>query len=252
MSQLTGLQFGSGLVFATPLTSSGNPPTNPTAQQVGVVQNVKMNATAAIKELYGQSQYPVDTAIGKRGIKGSFEFAQITNGIISQLFTADPITTGVVKIVVNEAGSVPGTPYGITVTHSANWFADLGVQYATTGIALTKVASGPTIGQYSVAAGVYTFAAADTLAAMLLSYQWTDSASGTTLTANNHPMGFGPIVSLDLDFPYDGGIISFVFPYARLGKMDMSTKIDDYAMWQTDWTAFAGPDGVAFKSYNSQ
>ncbi len=252
MSQLTGLQFGSGLVFATPLTSSGNPPTNPTAQQVGVVQNVKCNFGAAIKELFGQSQYPVDTAIGKRSIKGSFEFAQISNGLLSQLFTADPITTGVVKIVVNETGTVPASPYAVTVTHSATWLADEGVQYASTGIALTKVASGPTVGQYSVSAGVYTFAAADTTLGMLISYRWTDSTSGTTLTANNHPMGYGPIVSLDLDFPYDGGIISFNFPYARLGKIDGSTKIDDYTMWQTDWTAFAGPDGVAFRSYNSQ
>ena len=35
-----------------------------------------------------------------------------------------------------------------------------------------EVASGPTTGQYSVSAGVYTFAAADTLLGVLISYTY--------------------------------------------------------------------------------
>jgi hypothetical protein len=54
-------------------------------------------------------------------------------------------------------------PYGA-------WASDQGVTYATTGAALTKVASAPAVGQYSVSAGAYTFNAADNGAAVTLSY----------------------------------------------------------------------------------
>lgn len=41
------------------------------------------------------------------------------------------------------------------------WASDAGVVYADTGAALVAVASSPTVGQYAVDAGQYTFAAAD-------------------------------------------------------------------------------------------
>ncbi|MGD0722256.1 MAG: hypothetical protein ABR970_14555 [Roseiarcus sp.] len=50
------------------------------------------------------------------------------------------------------------------------WGADLGVTYAATGAALTAVAGAPGPGQYAVADGLYTFAAADAGAAVALSY----------------------------------------------------------------------------------
>ena len=76
MSILPGLQFGSGFLLASPQTSSGNPAPDPTPLQVGVIQNIKFTLGADIKSLFGQNQWPVDSAVGKRSIKGSFEFAQ--------------------------------------------------------------------------------------------------------------------------------------------------------------------------------
>ena len=50
---------------------------------------------------------------------------------------------------------------------------DGGVTYSATGLALTKVPTGPTTGQYSVdASGDYTFAAGDNGAALLVSYSY--------------------------------------------------------------------------------
>ena len=54
-------------------------------------------------------------------------------------------------------------PYGA-------WASDTGVVYANTGVALSAVAANPTVGQYSVAAGVYTFSSADVGATVLISY----------------------------------------------------------------------------------
>ena len=53
------------------------------------------------------------------------------------------------------------------------WASDLGVVYAGSGIALKPVTGAPTAGQYSVAAGLYQFSAADAGAALALSYGYT-------------------------------------------------------------------------------
>jgi hypothetical protein len=73
----------------------------------------------------------------------------------------------------DERGTVPSTP-GYTIQAQQNdgtFLSDVGVKYASTGTALTQVSGAPAIGQYSVnATGLYTFAAADAGAAVLLSY----------------------------------------------------------------------------------
>src|SRR5579859_3294964 len=261
MSILQGLQFGSGIVIATPQSSSGNPAPNPTPLTVGVIQNVKVAFGAEIKSLYGQNQWPVDTAIGKRSIKGSFEFAQLSNILLSQLFLGDSVAPGIVEVSGNGNGedhAIPGTPYQVVITppSSGTFLNDRGVAFSLTGVPLTKVASGPTTGQYSVneSTGTYTFAAADTLLHVIITYTYSLTA-GTTLTSGNHPMGFGPVLGLNIVFPYEAGggnnAIGFYFPNVRLGKIDLATKIDDYNMLTTDFEAFAGSANIPFYSYQA-
>lgn len=80
--------------------------------------------------------------------------------------------------VQNEAQTIPsGSPYTLTAeAPDGTWMQDDGVTYATTGVAILPVAANPTIGQYSVAAGVYTFAAADAGKAVLISYSYVPAA----------------------------------------------------------------------------
>ena len=80
-------------------------------------------------------------------------------------------------LVSNEAAVVPATPYQVTVAQPlGNWTQDAGVTYAN-GTPLVEVASAPTVGQYSVAAGgVYTFAAADITSAVLISYSYVPAS----------------------------------------------------------------------------
>lgn len=255
MSQLPGLQFGSGLVLASPQTTVGNPAPNPTPLQVGVVQNVKFTLGADIKTLFGQNQWPVDSAVGKRTISGSFEFAQMSNLLFSQLFTGDAVAAGVIETAVNEAHAVPAaTTFTIVITppNTGVYVADFGVTASLTGKPMTRVATGPATGQYSVnlTTGTYTFASADASLAVLISYTYTNTTLGTTLVASNQTMGFGPILALDLVFPYEGGGIGFLFPNVRLGKLDFTSKQDDYLLLSTDFQAFAGT-GSPFSSYQA-
>lgn len=250
MSQLQTLGFGTGLLFATP--AGGNQPTSPTPVQIGVLQNVKLTFSGDIKTLKGQLQYPVDSAVGNRDIKGSFSSAQMSliawNNLI---FGESATTTGGLSLSYTEPHAVPtATSYAVTVTPpgSGTWSQDGGVTYAATGIALTAVASAPSVGEYMVSAGVYTFAAADEGAAVLINYFYT-TTTGQTLTINNHTMGWGPIVSLVLTMPYqgDGNIIQLYS--VRISKLDLSTKQDDYTMADSDFQAFANPAGQVGKVY---
>ena len=71
-----------------------------------------------------------------------------------------------------EAATVPLSPGPYTITVAAPfgpWASDRGVTYAN-GAALTPVGSAPAAGQYSVAAGVYTFNVGDAGASVLISY----------------------------------------------------------------------------------
>jgi hypothetical protein len=81
--------------------------------------------------------------------------------------------------VTNEAQTIPATPFQVTPgAPFGSWATDQGVTFAATGQALTAIASGtPTSGQYLPPApdagtprAFYTFAAADTGKAILLSY----------------------------------------------------------------------------------
>lgn len=246
---LPGIQFGAGIIFATP--SAGNLPTNPTPQQVGVIQDLSIDISGDIKSLFGQYQWPVDSAIGKREIKGSFNFAQITNFGLNQLFFADTIAPGVISTAYQEGHAIPGTPFMVTTAHAANWVADMGVIDLTTGLEMTLLPTGtPATGQYTVTAGVYLFAAADTGKAVVISYTWTNATVGTTLTTANHVMGFGPVVNMTVPLLYQGGNFAFNFPNARLGKISLKTKLDDYMMISVDFAAFAGAGGNPVNIYN--
>lgn len=250
MSAIQTLGFGSGIVIAQP--AGGNQPTNPAPVQIGVLQNIKVTFSGDAKDLTGQLQYPVDSAIGKRSIKGSFQFAQMMLAAWNNLiFGESAPTTGGRVLSFQQAESIPASsPYTVTPTvpGSGTWQSDAGVVYAATGIALTPVASGPTAGQYSVSAGVYTFAAADEGAAVLISYYYT-TTTGQTLTVNNHPMGWSPIVSLDLTMPYQGYDKNLFLPNVKMSKLDLATKLDDYTMTDSDFMAYASPSGVVAQFY---
>jgi len=80
--------------------------------------------------------------------------------------------------VENETASVPAAPGPYNVSAAAPfgpWASDFGVTYAD-GAALAAVTGTPGAGQYNVSAGVYSFAAADAGAALLISYGFIPAA----------------------------------------------------------------------------
>lgn len=216
------VSFGAGLVAFTP------PGANPTPVVCGVLQDVTLKASTALKKLYGQNKYPVATAEGEGSISGTVKFAQMYGSFIKNALNG-AIATGMTIGAINEAAVVPTTPFQVTVANSVTFVADLSVYDFTAAKPLTRVASAPSTGQYSVAAGVYTFAAADVTHAMGINYTYT-STSGQTVSITNQLMGAANTFTASLFNNY-GGLNSGLKLWAvTLGGIDFALKNTDFTM----------------------
>src|SRR5262249_8335303 len=155
------IQFGTGVLFSNPLSTSGNPPTNPTPLKYGVLQECEVSFKGDLKKLYGQLQFPVATARGKVDVTIKGKLAVFDPTLLNQIVFAQAQGVGYNLIVDGEAQTISGA--AATVSHIP-LVADWGVIDGVTSQPYIKVASGPVTGQYSgpnLTTGVYTFASAD-------------------------------------------------------------------------------------------
>lgn len=226
--------FGTGQLFATPV--GGGAPL-----RFGALQDVSVDFNGDIKQLFGQYQYALDTARGKTKIEWKASTGNIDVEAFNQLFFGETVDAGnQLKQVINEAASVPATPFEVTVAHAADFVMDLGVYSATTGLPLQQVPSGPTTGQYSVsAAGVYTFAAADTLDPMLFNYLWEEAGVGGSIDLSNQLMGTTPKFQLVLSQIYDSKTFTLLLYSNVAEKLSLPLKQDDYLIAEMSGQAMA-------------
>lgn len=244
-------QFGSGTLFATPI--GGNLAANPTPMQFGTLQDVSLDISFDTKELYGMYQFPDVIARGKGKITGKAKFAKLNGKMINDLFFGQTVSSGQTLAQLDEAAAVPAsTPYTYTVANTATFVEDQGVRYSATGDSLARVASAPVQGQYSVSnTGVYTFAAADSNAGVLISYTYTVTASGKTTAIINQLLGYAPTFSCVLRELFNGQQ-SDVKLYACIGsKLSRATRQDDFMVPEFDFSAFANAAGKVIDFYDA-
>jgi hypothetical protein len=148
--------------------------------------------------------------------------------MFADLLFADSQSAGQVLEADKEAWAIPTTPYQVTTTNSAHWQTDLGVTDPS-GKVYTRVASSPTTGQYSVASGVYTFAAADTGNNVLISYTYTNSAAGSEIAVANTPMGPAGSFTGVMVMPYGTEQDVFTFNNCITQGAGIANKNGDFA-----------------------
>jgi hypothetical protein len=252
-------QFGSGTLFGVPV--GGNTAANPTPTKFGTLQDVSLDISGDVKQLYGQKQFPEAVARGKCKITGKAKFAYINGKQLNDIFFGQTMGVGMKQISLDEAATIPTTPFQVTVANAANFVNDVrgdqGVRYTTgakAGQPLAKVASSPAAGQYSVntATGVYTFAAADTGSAVIISYLFTVAASGTQLNITNQLMGFAPTVQVLLSEIYNGNQFSVLLYNTMASKLNFATKQEDFIVPELDFEAFANSAGQVIDIYSSE
>ena len=244
------LAFGAGALWGnrTDIAGSGIGP-----DQFGILQDVQIELEWTTRELWGQHQFPVDIARGQGKITGKAKFARIFGAIYGDLFFGQTPAAGQLTVSENEAAVVPaGSPYTVTVANAANFADDLGVYYAAganAGNRFTRVTTPSAAGQYAVnlATGIYTFAAADAGASLMISYLF-NSTSGKKLALTNKLMGFTPTFKATfytskttLGVPAG---LALVLNACTASKLSFPTKTDDYEVQEFDFSAFADATGA--------
>lgn len=239
--------FGAGTLVAIP---SG---TNPTPINFGILQGVDIDESFEVKELYGSNQFPEDIGRGKAKIQISAKIAAVDPIMFNSLFYNSTLAGGEIKASIAElagsGGAIPGSPYALTVSNSATYATDLGVYNTTTGRWMTRVASAPATGQYSIAAGVYTFAAADTTNVVQISYTYTVASAtgvGSTITIANTALGNAPAqVKLVLNNVRATNGKQYTQTYNSITTLSrkLSFKNDDFLVTDLSFQAFADSSG---------
>lgn len=246
--------FGSGVGWVTPLTdSAGSTIVLPTPQRIGIIQEIAIDLSWTNKPLFGTTQYPVAIGRGTAKSTGTIKWAQINSGLWNALVIGQPanVTTGTqTQDFRDVAGTaIPATPYQITPTppSSGTWVADLGVVDAN-GLQLKLVTGTPATGQYAVAAGVYTFAAADTTNKVYIDFTYTfTNTSAHTLLATNPLLGYVPTFQLDVDVPYNNKNAKFRLFQCVGDKLALATKLEDWLITETTFGFFANAAGNPFE-----
>jgi hypothetical protein len=255
--------FGPGNLVATPLTDAyGNAIANPTPRLLGAFQEASFSSSAENKMLYGPNQYPIAVGRGKGKTSMKVKSAQVSIDKWNALYIGQPLnqTTGVLAAFIDTVGTaVPNTPFQITpVTTYASYLTgttpvydyDLGVQDGN-GNAYTRVTSGPTTGQYSLSAGVYTFATADTGKIVFLSFTYTATNTAGTKNAyvnvSNVLMGQAPTLQLDFAASFGPNPLLITLFQAINSKLDLSTKLDDFAIPDLEFDAFANSSNIIYR-----
>lgn len=247
------LSFGPGAAWGerVDVTGSGIGP-----RQFGIMQDISVDYDFTDKELYGQFQFPVALARGQGKIAVKIKEAQLINELFGDVFFGLSSTVGQVGIAQDEANNIPAsTPWQVTVSNAATFTYDLGVKYALTGLGFSRVTSPSGAGQYSVnqATGVYTFSTADANAAVLISYRYGITTSGSLLTITNQLQGTTPIARVTfyqkISPPLFGQTVTsrplaLVFNACVASKLSLATKIDDWTIPEIDLSAYADASGT--------
>jgi hypothetical protein len=243
--------FGSGVLFGTPLfDASGVAITNPTPVKFGTLQEVTVDLAFSTKKLYGSLQFPVAIGRGTGSINLKAKFANLSGLMLNAIFFGQTLANGIDTLFQDTTGSViPSTPFTITPPppSSGTWVADLGVTDSQ-GIPYTRVASAPVTGQYSVAAGLYTFAAADATKTVFISFRYTATSTvAKKQTMRNMTLGYQPSFEAALVVPYNNKNFTMRLPNCVSNKLSLATKLEDFTV--PDFEAEAFDDGSGNVGY---
>jgi hypothetical protein len=233
-------QFGSGSMYGSTLQGGVLVP-----RKFGALQDIAIDISYSKKKLYGQQQFAIVMARGQGSITGKAKQANINAGQFNDLFFGQTASTGQQIPIFSELATIPTTPFQVTVANAATWLSDGGVVNTTTGLSMVRVASAPTTGQYSVAAGVYTFAAADTTNGVAIDYVYTSAATGVTTTLINQQAGTTPNfrgVFVMKSAASPGNAVKQLVLTLNLcvaEKLALATKIEDFVIPELDFEAAA-------------
>lgn len=239
--------FGPGVAILTRTDVTPATPVN-----AGFCQSLNISLKGSTKELYGQNQFPLVAARSTIKATGKLVSALDSGIAFNNTFIGQTLQTGGLTLNINEPHTSATST--VTVANSANFDADLGVSYANTGLPLTRVASAPTVGQYAVAAGIYTVATGDENTPLLMTYTSTVT-TGESIIVANKPIGFTPTFQLDyfttLNQPATK-TVGWRFFACIADSFSIDYKLEDFGLPNFEFSMFANAAGNVFEKIYSE
>lgn len=232
MTSVNGEQtFGAGRFFGI------NNVSNPTPSRAYVPQDMSIDFKQTTKELYGEKKFAVAIAASEISVTGKVTMGASNARMLNDYLIEGTSAVGQILEADKEAGTVPSmSAYTVTVANSSHWTTDLGVT-DTSGNVYTRVASSPTGLQYSVSAGVYTFPSTAAGVNVLISYLYTSSAAGETVTMANSLAGPAGAFTAVMAFFYGSGQDVLTLNNAISQGYGIAAKQGDYAKPTFDFMA---------------
>ena len=233
--------FNVGAIFAIPPTTQD---AVPDPVQFAVVREASFDFSFDVKELRGENVYVEDVVKTNGKLTGKVKVAKINPQVLLATMPGATNSLGSFALAKDETSTIPATPFQVTVTHSADFDADLGVKIA--GVPAEAVSGTPTTGQYSFSAGVYTFAAADTGKTVAISYSYTSAAGTTTSVSNLISEATDPYL-LRL-FNTTRSKVLCVSTQCHFAKLGLGIKLQDFAEHDLDFTIVPDSSGILLKA----
>ena len=212
-----------------------------TPRDLLTIQETSFDFKGDIKNLMGEGQFAVDSAVGSIEISMKCKNGQLNPTTFADIYFGKSIAQNGEMYVKAESITVAaGTA---TLAGGALSAQDLGVYNSVTGLQYTRVASAPTAGQYIWGAnGVLTFNVSENAQVLLASYIKTDNTTMQSFTANNELAG--TTVTLEAFFHKkmrDGRQFNMHFYNVIIPSLNFAYKINDYTMPEFTMQAFADP-----------
>lgn len=227
--------------------------TSTTPIHLATISSASFSMKQANADLKDADGYTIDSFVTGLDVTGDLQLSDFSNSLLAAVARGVTVSDGQ-SIGASHSAAIPATPYQITVTQSATWTDDLGVMDLTAGKAMKRVAATPSAGQYSVAAGVYTFAAADTTHQTLIMYRYTSASTGTTAEVARATTGSAaPRYAIHV---YQPRVTSkewgFYVPNAQIPELSASFKREGWSDIKLSWGAILSSTDKLIYTYGPE
>jgi hypothetical protein len=247
--------FGAGRARIIP--SQGGQP-----YELGVVQSATLDLKVDLKELRGSYRYPLAVADGKGTASGKVSFMEFWPSTLAALL-GGTLQTNTQQVAVAEPQTVPATTaFTVTLNNATTLVAGSEIVTVNVGGSLvyySRVTSGPvaattsapTIGTYSITAGVLTFAAADASRNVFITYSYTPATSGNVGVAIQQ-VGINTATTFQLTLmgisaknPTTNGAQQLLVQLnaCLAPSLTMNVKLDDFTDLSLDYQAYIDGNG---------
>lgn len=225
--------FGAGSMFCIPKTAV------PTPRLLGTMQEVGIEFSGNIKELFGQNQFSEAVARGQQKVTGKAKFANIKMDTYNDLYFNETATVGQNLVAISELYVVADVGHTVT-PKKTKFLMDLGAVDGLSGKTMTRVAATPKTGEYSLddATGIYTFNTDMADKQVYLSYMYNDAINGKTIIINNQPMGEAPSFMGIFNGRFGGKQMTLVLNTCVSSKLSLiTTKLEDFNIPEFNFSA---------------